>query len=72
MDTFIHYGMAAGIDAIKDAGLEAHPAYAERIGVAIGSGIGGLPLIENTRDEFNAAGIRKRFRRSLFPGRSST
>ena len=59
MDTFIHYGMAAGIDAIKDAGLEAHPAYAERIGVAIGSGIGGLPLIENTRDEFNAAGIRK-------------
>ena len=59
MDTFIHYGMAAGIDAIKDAGLEANPVYAERIGVAIGSGIGGLPLIENTRDEFNAAGIRK-------------
>lgn len=36
MDTFIHYGMAAGIDAIKDAGLEANPVYAsERIGVAI-------------------------------------
>jgi 3-oxoacyl-[acyl-carrier-protein] synthase II len=59
MDTFIHYGMAAGIQAIKDAGLEAHPANAERIGVAIGSGIGGLPLIENTRDEFIASGVRK-------------
>lgn len=59
MDTFIHYGMAAGIQAIKDAGLEAHPANAERIGVAIGSGIGGLPLIENTRDEFLAGGMRK-------------
>jgi 3-oxoacyl-[acyl-carrier-protein] synthase II len=59
MDTFIHYGMAAGILAIKDAGLEAHPANAERIGVSIGSGIGGLPLIETTRDEFVASGIRK-------------
>ena len=47
MDTFIHYGMAAGIHAIKDAGLEANPVDAERIGVAIGSGIGGLPMIEN-------------------------
>lgn len=59
MDIFIHYGMAAGIQAIKDAGLEAHPANAERIGVSIGSGIGGLPLIETTRDEFLAAGVRK-------------
>ena len=59
MDTFIHYGMAAGIEAIKDAGLEAHPANAERIGVSIGSGIGGLPLIETTRDEFVASGVRK-------------
>lgn len=59
MDTFIHYGMAAGIQAIKDAGLEAHPANAERIGVSIGSGIGGLPMIEATRDEFNASGVRK-------------
>ena len=59
MDTFIHYGMAAGIQAIKDAGLEAHPANAERIGVSIGSGIGGLPLIEGTRDEFVASGVRK-------------
>lgn len=59
MDAFIHYGMAAGIQAIKDAGLEAHPANAERIGVAIGSGIGGLPLIENTCDDFIAGGVRK-------------
>ncbi|MFZ4536820.1 beta-ketoacyl-ACP synthase II [Propionivibrio sp.] len=59
MDYFIHYGMAAGIQAIKDAGLEAHPANAERIGVSIGSGIGGLPMIENTRDEFVASGVRK-------------
>ena len=59
MDTFIHYGMAAGIQAIKDAGLEAHPANADRIGVSIGSGIGGLPLIETTRDEFVATGVRK-------------
>jgi len=59
MDTFIHYGMAAGIQAIKDAGLEAHPANAERIGVAIGSGIGGLPLIENTHDEYLKGGVRK-------------
>lgn len=59
MDTFIHYGMAAGIQAIKDAGLEAHPANADRIGVSIGSGIGGLPMIEVTRDEFVANGVRK-------------
>ena len=59
MDIFIHYGMAAGIQAIRDAGLEAHPANAERIGVAFGSGIGGLPLIENTCDDFLAGGVRK-------------
>ena len=59
MDTFIHYVMAAGIEAIKDAGLEAHPANAERIGIAIGSGIGGLPLIENTHDDYLAGGVRK-------------
>ena len=59
MDTFIHYGMAAGIEAIKDAGLEAHPVNADRIGVAIGSGIGGLPLIESTHDDYLAGGVRK-------------
>ncbi|MDR2507114.1 MAG: beta-ketoacyl-ACP synthase II [Candidatus Accumulibacter sp.] len=59
MDTFIHYGLAAGIDAIRDAGLEPNPANADRIGVSIGSGIGGLPMIEVTRDDFNASGVRK-------------
>ena len=59
MDTFIHYGMAAGIEAIKDAGLEAHPANADRIGVSIGSGIGGLPMIEATKEEYAASGVRK-------------
>ena len=59
MDKFIHYGMAAGIQAVRDAGLEAHPADAERIGISIGSGIGGLPMIEATRDEFVASGPRK-------------
>ncbi|MDR0578226.1 MAG: beta-ketoacyl-ACP synthase II [Candidatus Accumulibacter sp.] len=59
MDKFIHYGMAAGIQAIRDAGLEAHPADAERIGISIGSGIGGLPMIEAARDEFVASGPRR-------------
>lgn len=59
MDTFIHFGMAAGIQAVRDAGLDQEQADAERIGVSIGSGIGGLPLIEATKDEFNGAGVRK-------------
>ena len=59
MDTFIHYGMAAGIDAVKDAGLEVTAQNAERIGVNIGSGIGGLPLIENTHAEYQKSGPRK-------------
>jgi 3-oxoacyl-[acyl-carrier-protein] synthase II len=46
MDTFIQFGMAAGIQAIRDSGIEVTEANAERIGVNIGSGIGGLPLIE--------------------------
>jgi 3-oxoacyl-[acyl-carrier-protein] synthase II len=59
MDVFIHYGMAAGIQAIRDAGLEANAADAERIGLSIGSGIGGLPMIEDTCDDFAAGGVRK-------------
>jgi 3-oxoacyl-[acyl-carrier-protein] synthase II len=59
MDSFIHYGIAAGFDAIRDAGLEANPPNADRIGVSIGSGIGGLPMIETTRDEFNVSGVRR-------------
>ena len=59
MDIFIHYGLAAGIQAIKDAGLEAKPLNAERIGVNIGSGIGGLKFIEDTHTEYMANGPRR-------------
>ena len=59
MDVFIHYGLAAGVQAIKDSGLEVTEANAERIGVNIGSGIGGLPMIEATHDDFLRAGHRK-------------
>jgi 3-oxoacyl-[acyl-carrier-protein] synthase II len=59
MDTFIHYGMAAGIEAVKDAGLEVTEKNAVHIGVNIGSGIGGLPLIENTHVEYQKSGPRK-------------
>lgn len=59
MDTFIHYGLAAGVQAIRDAGLAAHPDDADRFGVAIGSGIGGLPLIESTHDDYLGGGVRK-------------
>ncbi|MGD9888313.1 MAG: beta-ketoacyl-ACP synthase II [Halothiobacillaceae bacterium] len=59
MDPFIHYGMAAAIQAIEDAGLTDNEADAEQIGVAVGSGIGGLPGIERTRDTYNEGGARK-------------
>ncbi len=59
MDLFIHYGMAAGIQAIRDSGLEVTPENAERIGVNIGSGIGGMPMIEDTHNDFLAGGPRK-------------
>lgn len=59
MDVFIHYGMAAAIDAIKDAGIEVTEQNAERIGVNIGSGIGGLPMIEDTHRAALQGGPRK-------------
>ena len=60
MDDFIHFGLAAGIQAVRDAGLDKEGAAdPERVGVAIGSGIGGLPLIERTKEEYTAGGIRK-------------
>lgn len=59
MDTFIHYGIAAAVEAIKDAGLEVTEQNAERIGVAIGSGIGGLPGIEAGYDSFLKGGPRR-------------
>jgi 3-oxoacyl-[acyl-carrier-protein] synthase II len=58
-DTFIHYGLAASMEAIRDAGLDLERLNRERIGACIGSGIGGLPLIEETRDAVLAGGPRK-------------
>lgn len=59
MDVFIHYGMAAGVQAIRDSGLTITPENATRIGVNIGSGIGGLPMIEDTHNDFLSGGSRK-------------
>ena len=59
MDTFIQYGLVAGIEAFKDSGLQVTEQNAERIGVSIGSGIGGLGLIETTNDNYDEGGPRK-------------
>jgi 3-oxoacyl-[acyl-carrier-protein] synthase II len=59
MDTFIHFGMAAGIQAFRDSGIEVNAENAYRIGVNIGSGIGGLPMIEDTHNDYLAGGPRK-------------
>lgn len=59
MDVFIQYGLAAAIEAVKDSGIVATEENAERIGVSIGSGIGGLRLIEETNDTYDEGGPRK-------------
>ncbi|SFX12082.1 beta-ketoacyl-ACP synthase II [Marinospirillum alkaliphilum] len=59
MDTFIQYGMAAAVQAIEDSGLECTEANADRIGCAIGSGIGGLPMIEKNHESLQKGGPRK-------------
>ncbi len=59
MDPFIHYGMAAGIQAVKDAGIEVTDENAKRIGVAIGAGIGGIHTIENNYDAYLEKGPRR-------------
>ncbi len=59
MDIFIHYGLAAGVQAIKDSGIVVTTENAERIGVNIGSGIGGLPMIEDTHNTYLEGGPRK-------------
>ena len=63
MDSFIHYGIAAAIQAVQDAGLPTGAALtedqAERIGCLVGSGIGGLPMIEATQIEYAARGARR-------------
>lgn len=59
MDPFIHYGLAAGIQAVQDSGVEIHESNAHRVGVAIGSGIGGLPGIEKGTQAYLEGGPRK-------------
>lgn len=63
MDTFIHYGLAASMQAIRDAGLPTGealaPELADRIGVLVGSGIGGLPMIEQTHKDYTERGPRR-------------
>ncbi len=63
MDTFIHYGLAASIQAVQDAGLptkdQLSEEQAERIGVMVGSGIGGLPMIEDTQKDYLERGPRR-------------
>ena len=59
MDAFIHYGVAASIEAMKDAGLEVTEANAERIGVSVGAGIGGITTIEKTAQILAEGGPRK-------------
>ncbi len=59
MDTFVLYGLAAGLQALDDSGLEVTEENAERIGVAIGSGIGGLPYIERSYGAYLKGGARK-------------
>ena len=58
-DTFVHYGLVASMEAVRDAGLEGYAGDKERVGVCIGSGIGGLPMIEETHGAFKAGGLRK-------------
>jgi 3-oxoacyl-[acyl-carrier-protein] synthase II len=58
-DVFVHYGMAAAIEAIGDAGITVTEENAERIGVNIGSGIGGLPMIEQTMKTLLESGPRR-------------
>ena len=68
MDVFIHYGLAAGIDAVKDSGLEITDANRERIGVNIGSGIGGLPMIEDTHQTYMETGGPRKISPFFIPG----
>lgn len=58
-DKFIHYGIAAGMQAVRDSGLDLAKIDLERAGANIGSGIGGLPLIEETHDGYRSGGVRK-------------
>jgi 3-oxoacyl-[acyl-carrier-protein] synthase II len=67
MDTFIHYGVAASAQALRDSGIEVTDANRERIGCMVGSGIGGLPMIEENHQEVTTRGPR-RISPFLIPG----
>ena len=58
-DTFVHYGQVATMEAVRDAGLEGYGGDHERVGVCVGSGIGGLPMIEDTYRAYSQGGVRK-------------
>ncbi len=58
-DTFVHYGQVATMEAVTDAGLDGYTGDLERVGVCIGSGIGGLPMIEDTHGAYQQGGVRK-------------
>ena len=58
-DTFIHYGIAASVQAVRDSGIEISDANSERIGAIVSSGIGGLPLIEENHAEYSKRGPRR-------------
>lgn len=59
VDRFIHFGLVAAMEALQDAGIQPHPENAESVGVCIGSGIGGLPLITDTCLAYQEGGVRK-------------
>ncbi len=59
MDIFVQYGISAAVQAVQDAGLSAHPDNASRIGVCVGSGIGGLTFIEKNHEELLKSGPRR-------------
>ncbi|OUV03940.1 MAG: beta-ketoacyl-[acyl-carrier-protein] synthase II [Betaproteobacteria bacterium TMED82] len=59
MDTFIHFGVAAGLEAFEDSGYEVNDEARSRVGVLVGSGIGGLPLIEETQKVLSSRGPRR-------------
>jgi len=58
-DTFVHYGLVAAMQAVTDAGMDGYTGDLERVGVCIGSGIGGLPMIEDTNRMLMEGGLRK-------------
>ena len=70
-DPFVHYGVAASVDAIVDAGLDIDESNGHRIGIAMGAGIGGIKTIEDNHNKMLAGGARK-ISPFLFPAASST